>query len=171
MYNMKIFLATDHAGFEMKEYVKNYLIENGNEVEDCGALSFDPDDDYPKYISIAAKNVSENASTQISTQANTRSTEANENPNKCVAIIFGGSGQGEAIVANRHPNVRAIVYTTSNLDLIKLGREHNNANVLSIGARFISNEEAINAVSLFLKTEFATDSRHARRISQIEDLI
>jgi ribose 5-phosphate isomerase B len=87
-----------------------------------------------------------------------------------VAIIFGGSGQGEAIVANRFRHVRAIVYAGGNLELVKLGREHNDANVLSIGARFVSLAEAVSAIDLFMATLFSHEERHSDRIIQIEEL-
>lgn len=151
---MKIYLATDHAGFQLKEDVKNYLEEKGSHVFDCGALTLEPGDDYPEYMVRAAENVKKDSMHDPS-----------------VAIIFGGSGQGEAIVANRFRHVRAIVYAGGNLELVKLGREHNDANVLSIGARFVTLDEAKQAIDLFLSTSFSHEERHADRIVQIEELI
>lgn len=150
---MKIYVATDHAGFELKESIKKYLEETGHEVYDCGALTLEAGDNYPEYMVRAAENVQKDAMHAPS-----------------MAVIFGGSGQGEAIVANRFRHVRAIVYAGGNLELIKLGREHNDANVLSIGARFVTENEARQAVNLFLATPFSHDERHAERIIQIEDL-
>lgn len=150
---MKIYLATDHAGFELKEEVKKYLEETGHEVYDCGALTFEQGDDYPSYIAQTAKHIQEDAMHEPS-----------------MAVIFGGSGQGEAIVANRYRHVRAIVYAGGNLELVKLGREHNDANVLSIGARFVTFSEAKQAIDLFLTTLFSHEERHADRIVQIEDV-
>ncbi len=150
---MKIYLATDHAGFQLKEEVKKYLEEKGQELYDCGALTLEEGDDYPEYMVRAAKNVQKDALHEPSW-----------------AIIFGGSGQGEAIVANRFRHVRAVVYAGGNLELVKLGREHNDANVLSIGARFVTTSEALQAIDLFLKTEFNHQERHADRIIQIEEL-
>lgn len=150
---MKIYLATDHAGFELKESVKKYLEEKGNEVYDCGALTLESGDGYPSYMAKAAENVQKDAMHAPS-----------------FAVIFGGSGQGEAIVANRFRHVRAIVYAGSNLELVKLGREHNDANVISIGARFVTDLEAKQAIDLFLSTPFSHDERHADRIIQIEEL-
>ena len=118
---MKIYLATDHAGFSLKEEVKKYLEEKEQNISDCGALTLEEGDEYPVYMVNAARHVQEDAFHDPS-----------------MAIIFGGSGQGEAIVANRFRHVRAIVYAGGNLELVKLGREHNDANVLSIGARFVS---------------------------------
>lgn len=156
---MKIYLATDHAGFSLKEEVKKYLEEMAPrdgvtyEVYDCGALTLEPGDDYPSYMAQAAGNVHKDALHEPS-----------------LAIIFGGSGQGEAIVANRFRHVRAIVYAGGNLELVKLGREHNDANVLSIGARFVSFAEAVQAITLFLTTSFSHDERHVERIIQIDEL-
>jgi ribose 5-phosphate isomerase B len=150
---MKIYIATDHAGFELKEQVKKHLEEQGKEVYDCGALTYEQGDDYPEYMVRAAENVHKDALHDPS-----------------FAIIFGGSGQGEAIVANRFRHVRAIVYAGGNLELVKLGREHNDANVLSIGARFVTLSEALQAIDLFLSTEFTHEERHVDRIIQIEEL-
>lgn len=151
--NMKIYVATDHAGFLLKEEVKKYLEDKGQEVYDCGALTLEEGDDYPQYMIKASENVRNDAMHEPSH-----------------AIIFGGSGQGEAIVANRFRHVRAIVYAGGNLELVKLGREHNDANVLAIGARFVTATEAIQAIELFLNTEFSHEERHADRIIQIEEL-
>lgn len=150
---MKIYLATDHAGFTLKEEVKKYLEEGKNEVYDCGALALEHEDDYPSYMAKAAHAVAHDALHEPS-----------------VAVIFGGSGQGEAIVANRFRHVRAIVYAGGNLELVKLGREHNDANVIAIGARFVTLDEAIQAISLFLSTPFSHDERHADRIIQIDEI-
>ncbi len=150
---MKIYLATDHAGFALKEEIKNYLEEKQHDVSDCGALTLEEGDDYPQYMALAAERVH---------------TDSMHEPS--YAIIFGGSGQGEAIVANRFRHVRAILYAGGNLELVKLGREHNDANVLAIGARFVNKAEAVQAIELFLKTEFTHEERHADRIIQIEEL-
>lgn len=150
---MKIYVATDHAGFSLKEEVKKYLEDEGKEVYDCGALTLEPGDDYPSYMTQAATQVQKDAMHEPS-----------------IAIIFGGSGQGEAIVANRFRHVRAIVYAGGNLELVKLGREHNDANVISIGARFVTFSEAVQAIKLFMETPFSHEERHADRIIQIEEL-
>lgn len=152
-HNMKIYLATDHAGFPLKEDVKKYLEGAGHEVYDCGALTLEPGDDYPPYIAQAAKHVQEDAMHDPS-----------------MAIIFGGSGEGEAMMANRFRHVRATVYFGGNLELVKLGREHNDANILSIGARFVVLPEALQAIDLFLSTPFSHEERHADRILEIEEL-
>src|SRR3990172_8715389 len=150
MYNnIMVYLATDHAGFELKEKIKDYLKTAGYSVEDYGAHNFDQDDDYPDFISKAAKAVSKNLDSK--------------------AIILGSSGQGEAMVANKFPGVRAVVFY-GNMDMIPLTREHNDANVLSIGARFLTAEEAIEAVRLFLETQFTKEVRHVRRIEKIKQI-
>ena len=116
---MKIFLSSDHAGFELKEQIKSYLTSVGQEVEDCGAEKYVETDDYPDTISPGI-----NALISYGVE-------------KAKAIVFGGSGQGEAIVANRFSGIRAGLYYGGNLDIIRLMREHNNANVLSLGARMM----------------------------------
>ncbi len=143
-----IHLATDHAGFEMKEFLKSALEELGYTVQDHGADIYDEGDDYPDFISLAAMAISEEPTDR--------------------AIIFGGSGQGEAIAANRYPNVRATTYYHFDPEIIKLSREHNNANVLSIGARFLSNEEVLESVLFWLEILFSEGERHIRRIEKIE---
>lgn len=147
---MKIHLATDHAGFEHKEALKKYLTNAGHEVTDCGAEKFVNGDDYVPYIVMAMRSVSSDPSIK--------------------GVIFGGSGQGEAITANRFPGVRAAVYYGGPMDIIRLSREHNDANVLSIGARFVSIDEMTRAVELWLHTDFSNGERHVRRIKEIETL-
>jgi len=144
---MKIFLGTDHAGFELKEIVKKFLEMAGHEVHDMGALTYDELDDYPDFIIPAAEAVGKDTE-------NTR------------GIVFGGSGQGEAIAANKVKGVRAALYYGHNLEIVRLSREHNNSNVLSLGARMQTPEEAKEAVQLWLDTKFAGD-RHQRRIDKI----
>ena len=149
---MRIYLATDHAGFSHKEKAKVFLVDKGYEVIDCGAKEYKEGDGYPPYMSEAARNVQADAFHAPS-----------------YAVIFGGSGQGEAIVANRFHHVRAIVYTGGNLELIKLGKEHNDANILSVGARFCTEAEMLIAIELFLATPFTHDERHVERIIEIEE--
>lgn len=147
---MKVYFASDHAGFELKNLLMEAVKEDFDlEVEDCGAFTYDEDDDYPDFVKVASEAVSNNIE-------------------ESVAVILGGSGQGEAIVANRFPNVRATVYYGGPLDIVALGREHNDANVLSLGARFITDEEALAAVRVWLETPFSGDDRHERRIGKID---
>jgi ribose 5-phosphate isomerase B len=144
-----IYIASDHAGFEMKEKLKKYLIELGYQIEDKGAFSYDEQDDYPDFVRQAADAVA-------------------ENPEQNKGIILGGSGQGEAMVANRVKGVRAAVLYFYNENIIRLSREHNDANVLSLGARFLNDEEAKRAVKLWLETPFSGEERHKRRIFKID---
>ncbi|MFC1729755.1 RpiB/LacA/LacB family sugar-phosphate isomerase [candidate division KSB1 bacterium] len=146
---MKVFIATDHAGFELKEKLIPFIESLGHEVIDCGASVYDEADDYPDFISKAALGVSEDLE-------NSR------------AIVLGGSGQGEAIVSNRISGVRAVVYYGGDMEIVRLGREHNNANILSLGARFLSGGDAQQAVKTFLETPFSGDERHVRRINKID---
>lgn len=152
MTTLTIILASDHAGFAHKEAIKKFLQDKGVAILDVGAHELVEGDDYPTYMAAAALKVAEDA------KGETR------------AIIFGGSGQGEAMVANRFPGVRAAVWYGGNDEIIKLSREHNDANILSIGARFVSEDEAKNAVELWLATPFSGDERHQRRIGQIDSI-
>lgn len=145
---MKIYFAADHAGFEMKNALIKYVKELNYETEDCGAHEFNPADDYPEFIKKAAQAVSE-------------ATDGSR------AIVLGGSGQGEDMVADKFPNVRSTEYYGGNLEIIKLSREHNDSNVLSLGARFLSLDEAKEAVRLWLETPFSNEERHKRRIDEI----
>lgn len=146
---MKVYFAADHAGYELKEALLAFVRDElGHEVEDCGAFSFDADDDYPVFIRKAADKVAEDPDAR--------------------AIVLGGSGQGEAIAANRVSGVRAAVYYGGSTEIISLSREHNDANMLSLGARFLSEEDAKEAVRLWLATSFSNDERHARRIAQLD---
>jgi len=155
---MKIFIATDHAGFELKEKLVPFLMSLGHEVMDKGALVLDENDDYPDFIAEAAREVS---------VANDPSVRG---------IVLGGSGQGEAIVANKFPNIRAVVFNgqyepkdgSEAPDEIFLTRSHNDSNVLSLGARSINEEIAKRAVREWLDTPFSDEERHIRRIEKIK---
>lgn len=145
-----LILAADHAGFALKESIKKFLQEKGMTVLDVGAHELIDGDDYPTYMAAAAIKVAEDMKGETK------------------AVIFGGSGQGEAMVANRFPGVRAVVWYGGSMDIIKLSREHNDANILSIGARFVNEEELLKAVELWLATPFSGEERHQRRIGQID---
>lgn len=149
--SLTIYIATDHAGFSLKSAITIWLKEEGYEVVDQGAYILDDSDDFTDFISKAVRAVS-------------------QNPAHVKAIIFGGSGQGEAMAANRFPHVRATVYYGGNEDIIKLSRQHNDANVLSLGARFVSLEEAKQVIRLWLSTEFLVDEKYERRNQKIEKL-
>jgi len=143
---MIIHLATDHAGFLHKEAVKQFLIEQGLEVVDHGATQLEPEDDYPDYIALAAVAVSLDQ--------------------ESMGIVFGHSGEGEAMVANRINGVRAAVYYGGPGDILTLTREHNAANMLSIGTHFVSIEDTLQVVKLWLETPFSGDERHVRRLNK-----
>lgn len=147
---MKIYLGGDHAAFPLKEKIKDYLTrELKYEVDDKGAFNFDGEDDYPDFIKPVARAVA-------------------SDPEQSRGIIMGGSGQGEAIVANRFKGIRAALYYGGPEEVIKLSREHNNANILSIGARFVSENDILRAVKLWLEMPFSNEKRHIRRIEKID---
>lgn len=145
---MKVYLASDHAGFDLKEEVKAYLLSQNYEVEDLGNFEKKEDDDYPDWISKAGEKVSSDESSK--------------------AIVFGKSGEGEAIVANKFKNVRAVV--GFNNENVKLTREHNDANILCLGSQFVNSAIAKELVDIFLQTPFSQDERHIRRINKIKQL-
>ena len=160
---MKIFIGADHTGYELKERLKVYLNELGYETEDKGPFKYDQNDDYPDFVRPVAEAVSSNPDSR--------------------GILLGGSGQGEAICANRIKNVRAALFygqvmpksatditgrkSVDPFEIILLERKHNNANILSLGVRFITEDEAKFAVELFLTTEFSGEERHIRRIKKL----
>ncbi|MBI2430752.1 MAG: RpiB/LacA/LacB family sugar-phosphate isomerase [Candidatus Levybacteria bacterium] len=148
---MQVYLATDHAGFDLKEKVRELLKKEGYEMVDCGAYQYDKNDDYPDFIAKAAEAVS-------------------KDPENTRGIIFGSSGQGEAIVANKYKGVRAVVFYGKVPEIIALSREHNNANVLSIGVRFVDEKEILVLVKQWLELPFAGEERHVRRIEKIKKL-
>ena len=161
---MKVYLATDHGGFELKEKLIPFITSLGHQVEDCGAFTFDKDDDYPVFIQEAARKLS---------------ADVASGKNDSRAIIAGGSGQGEAMAANRFTGVRAAVYygeapkqqvdaAGKAIDMLVSVRDHNNANTLSLGARFLSEAECMHAIERFLMLPFSGDERHARRIAMLD---
>ena len=144
---MIIHLATDHAGLHLKNSIKTYLLNKGFEVKDHGAHEYDPQDDYPDFIFPCAKAVAKDIDSR--------------------GIILGGSGQGEAMAANRIKGIRAAVFYNGPQEIIKLSREHNNANILSLGARFMTEEDIRNVINIWLKEPFGGD-RHQRRIDKLD---
>lgn len=146
---MKVFIGTDHAGYEMKESLKAFISDLGYEIEDVGAFEYEKTDDYPGFISRVARKIQ-------------------EDPDNHRGIILGGSGQGEAMTANRFTGVRATVYYGFSDDIIELSREHNNANVLSLGARFLIEDEAKRVVKKWLSLDFPGHERHVRRLEMID---
>ena len=146
-----LYLATDHAGFALKEVVRTWLLGEDFAVTDVGAHQFDPDDDFVDYIQKAAQAVG-----------------VAESSERIAAIIFGGSGQGEAMAANRIPGVRAAVYYGLTSEIVPLSRVHNNANVLSLGARFVADDEAKAVVWEWLHTPTSTDEKYHRRNAKLD---
>jgi ribose 5-phosphate isomerase B len=160
---MKVYLASDHAGFELKEKIEIFLKSSGYEVLDCGPHTYDAADDYPPLIAAAARQLS------VDTQAGIDSK----------AIVLGASGQGEAMVANRFSGVRCAVYygapqgeqvdmSGKSLNMVQSTRAHNDANCLSLGARFLDDATAQKTVLEFLTTPFSNEQRHERRIKNID---
>jgi ribose 5-phosphate isomerase B len=146
---MKIYIASDHAGFELKKVLVSHLELMGHEVVDKGPDHLDPTDDYPDFVSLVAEAITDGDAEY--------------------GIVMGGTGTGEAIEANRLFGVRCAVYYGGPEEIIKLAREHNDANVLSLGSRFISEDEAKHAVDIFLSTTFSGDDRHKRRILKLDN--
>jgi len=148
---MIIHLATDHAGFNHKNTVAAWLVGEGYKVIDHGATVLDSEDDFPDFIAEAAAAVS-------------------KTPATARAIIFGGSGQGEAMVANRYPQVRAAVYYGSEDTIPTLSRQHNDANILSIGARFVDIDTAKRIIWDWLHTLPLREEKYSRRNQKIETI-
>jgi len=144
---LKIHLATDHAGLDLKNSIREYLINQGYDVKDHGAYEYDALDDYPDFIIPCAKAVSKDLNSR--------------------GIIFGGSGQGEAMAANRIKGVRAAVFYNGPDEIIQLSRLHNNANILSIGARFMIESEIHRTIEIWLKEPFE-GGRHVKRIEKLD---
>lgn len=160
---MKIYFAADHAGFDLKNELLSFVRELGHEAEDCGAYVNDPADDYPEIIARAAQKLSADAAQGVDSRA----------------VVIGASGQGEAMVANRFKGVRCALYygapsreqtdmSGKQLDMLASTREHNNANALSLGARFLSTEGAKDALKEWLARPFSGEERHQRRIDKID---
>lgn len=161
---MRIALSTDHAGYDFLHKLQRFLISKGHECVDYGPKELNVGDDYPDYIFPAAHAVASG---------------------KCeVGIIFGGSGQGEAMTANRVKGVRCAVYygpepaeapvdakgrkAKDDLEILRLSRQHNDANMLSLGGRFLTEDEVYQAVTIWLGTTFKGEARHVRRIEKLD---
>ncbi len=159
---MKIYIASDHAGYELKGRLKTYLSELGYETEDKGPFKYDGDDDYPDFITPLAEAVAKDEGS--------------------FGVVVGGSGQGEAMCANRVKGARAVVFygeaipqeaidisgakSVDSFEIVKLARAHNNANIISFGIRFLSFDQIKFATELFITTKFSSDERHVRRINK-----
>lgn len=162
---MRIYIASDHAGFELKKVLIEHLKSKGFDVVDIGAHELDKDDDYPDFIYPCAKKVGENPGS--------------------LGIVMGGSGQGEAMVANKAKGARAALFygavlpksavdvtgrmSEDPLEMLRLTREHNDSNVLSLGVRFLTVDQAKDAVDAWIGAKFTNEPRHARRIEKISD--
>lgn len=144
-----IYISADHAGFELKMHLIDFLRKTGQAVEDCGALEFNSQDDYPDFIYPCAVKVGQNPGS--------------------VGIVIGGSGTGEAMVANKAKGVRSALFYGGHEEIVKLSRQHNNCNVLSLGARFLTKEEAERAINIFIETGF-DGGRHENRIAKINKI-
>ncbi|OHA15429.1 MAG: ribose-5-phosphate isomerase [Candidatus Tagabacteria bacterium RIFCSPLOWO2_01_FULL_42_9] len=151
---MRIYLAADHAGFELKEKIKKFLGDLNCEVKDFGAHKYESEDDYPDFVIPAMKTLVEDLEKGIESRG----------------IILGGSGQGEAMIANRFKDIRAVVCDDGDSleNKVKVWREHNNSNVLSFGSRFIDEKSALDAVKIWLETPFTGESRHTRRLGKFD---
>jgi len=163
---MRIVFASDHAGYALKEALKPFVESLGYEIEDKGAFTLDEDDDYVPFIQAAAAAVS-------------------ADPENVRGVVLGGSGMGEAMVSNRFKGVRCAVFYTpalppgaadiegrmssDPLEIIKLTREHNDANMISLGSRFLTKKQAQEAVEKFLATPFSGAERHLRRVRMIDE--
>ena len=142
---MRIHVASDHAGFELKAAIIAWLNEAGHEAVDCGPATYDPEDDYPVCVLRAAQAVVENPGS--------------------LGIVIGGSGNGEQIAANKVTGIRAALAWTT--ETAQLARQHNDANVLSLGARQYSLDDAVSFAKTFVETPFSNDPRHVRRLAQV----
>jgi ribose 5-phosphate isomerase B len=142
---MRVYVGSDHAGYELKDHLLVWLEQEGHEPVDCGPAQYDPDDDYPPYVLRAAERAAADRDS--------------------LGIVLGGSGNGEAIAANKVRGVRAAVVWSE--ELARLAREHNDANVISIGARMHTAEEATGFVAVFLGTGFSGEDRHVRRVAML----
>jgi len=155
---MKIFIGTDHAGYVLKEKLVSSLKAQGHEVIDKGAYEYNEGDDYPDFVIPVAREVS-------------------KDPDNAKGIILGATGQGEALAANKFPHVRAVVYygksecvVDDEADVIVRSRQHNNANILSLGARYLTEEDMLSSVNLWLATPFSEGEKHIRRLGKIDKI-
>ena len=146
---MKIHIASDHAGFELKNTIRDYLKDKGYKVTDHGANQYDALDDYPDFIFPCANAVAADLESR--------------------GIIIGGSGQGEAMAANRIKGIRAAVFYDGPKEIVKLSREHNNANILSLGARFISTDKIYDIIEMWIVEPFV-GGRHEKRVNKLDRL-
>ena len=155
---MKIFIGTDHAGYGLKDKLVTSLKEQGHEVVDKGAYEYDETDDYPDFSIAVAREISKNSDGSM-------------------GIILGATGEAEAITANKFPHVRAIVYygeaprvVDDEANIIIRSRDHNNSNILCLAVRYLTEEMALKAMNLWLKTSYGGGEKHIRRLSKIDKI-
>lgn len=146
---MKIYLGADHAGFELKEKLMPFLKKLGYEVEDKGAFKYDKNDDYPDFIKPVAEAVAKDSNAK--------------------GIIMGKSGQGEAMCANRTKGARAAVFYGGPGEIIRLSREHNDANILALAGGFVGEQIAKESVKAWLEIPFVGEERHVRRLKKLDE--
>ena len=159
---MHIYFAGDHAGFELKKELMAFVRARGHEVEDVGPFTYTKGDDYPDYvIPLALKVVAQARNYADSTQNDAEMEEVR-------GIVVAGSGQGEIIAMNRIPGARAALLCPCGEDLIRASRDHNDSNILAIGARFVPPEEIEKGIILWLDTPFSGEERHIRRLRKID---
>lgn len=151
MNTKTILIGSDHAGYELKNKIKSFLETKGYTLEDMGAHDYVEGDDYPTILAPLALKIA-------------------QSDDSVKGIVLGGSGQGEAIICNRFPGVRAAVYYGGDEEIVKLSREHNDSNILSLGARFLTEDEALQAVTLWLDTPFSNGERHKKRIEMLDNI-
>jgi ribose 5-phosphate isomerase B len=144
---MRVYLGSDHAGFELKAYLIEHLSGAGHEVVDCGPAAYDPDDDYPPHCFETAQRVLADPGS--------------------LGVVIGGSGNGEQIAANKVPGIRAALAWSE--ETARLSREHNDAQVVAIGARMHTQDQAATLVDTFLATPFSNGERHARRLRMVAE--
>jgi ribose 5-phosphate isomerase B len=144
---VRVYLGSDHAGFELKARLIEWLTSAGHDPVDCGPHVYVPDDDYPVYVMRAAQAVATDPGT--------------------LGIVIGGSGNGEQIASNKIPGIRAALAFSD--ETAQLARQHNDANVLSLGARMYSDDEALGYAKVFVATPFSGEPRHVRRLAMIAD--
>lgn len=145
---MIVYLGADHGGFELKENLKKYLTELGYELDDLGAHTLNPNDDYTDFVFPVAQKVAQDPRNR--------------------GIVIGRSGQGEAIATNKIKGIRTAVCFSE--EMARRTRDHNNSNILSLGADFIDIESAKRIVKVFLETPFPGEERHVRRLKKIEEI-
>ena len=145
----KLYLSGDHAGFKLKEKIKHFLIKSGYIIEDIGPHEYNKLDDYPDFVIPMGRKVAKDKNSR--------------------GIIIAGSGQGECIATNKIKGIKAGLYHGGPTKIVHTGRGHDNTNILCMGAGFVNEKEAKEAINIFLKTKFA-GGRHARRLKKVERL-